>query len=74
VPVTGASPGCGADGGHAEADGLPGGADRGHRPGRDAGAEAGLRQAREIFHRMGAAETSDVTAELNALTKTGPPV
>jgi class 3 adenylate cyclase/tetratricopeptide (TPR) repeat protein len=40
--------------------------------GRDADAEAGLRQAREIFHRMGAAETSDVSAELNALTKTGP--
>ena len=41
--------------------------------GRTASAIASLRQAQEIFLRIGAAETSDVTAELNALTKAGPP-
>jgi tetratricopeptide (TPR) repeat protein len=40
--------------------------------GRDADAEAGLRQAREIFQRISAAETSGVSAELDALTKTRP--
>jgi tetratricopeptide (TPR) repeat protein len=40
--------------------------------GRGADAEAGLWQAREIFQRIGAAEASGVSAELNALTKTGP--
>ena len=36
--------------------------------GRTADAEAGLRQAREIFQRIGAAEASGVSAELDALT------
>jgi hypothetical protein len=40
--------------------------------GRTAGAQAGLRQAREIFQRIGAAEAADVSAELDALTGTGP--
>jgi DNA-binding SARP family transcriptional activator len=35
------------------------------------GAAAGLRQAREIFERLGAAEAVGVAAELDALTRTG---
>jgi hypothetical protein len=35
-------------------------------------AEARLWQAQEIFQRIGAAETVDVAAELDALTKTRP--
>jgi tetratricopeptide (TPR) repeat protein len=38
---------------------------------RTADAVAGLRQAREIFHRTGAAEATGVAAELDALTGTG---
>lgn len=33
---------------------------------------AGLQQAREIFHRIGAVEASDVAAELDALNESGP--
>jgi hypothetical protein len=40
--------------------------------GRTVGAQAGLRQAREIFQRIGAAEAADVSAELDTLTETGP--
>jgi hypothetical protein len=40
--------------------------------GRAADAEAGLQQAREIFHRIGAAEASGVSAELDVLAGTGP--
>jgi tetratricopeptide (TPR) repeat protein len=40
--------------------------------GRTADAVAGLRQAREIFQRIGAAEATGVVAELDALTGTGP--
>ncbi len=40
--------------------------------GRTADAIAGLRQAQEIFQRIGAAEAADVTAELEALTGAGP--
>jgi tetratricopeptide (TPR) repeat protein len=39
--------------------------------GRIADAEAGLRQAWEIFQRIGAAEAAGVTAELDALTEAG---
>ena len=35
--------------------------------GRTADAIAGLRQARDIFQRIGAAETADITAELDRL-------
>jgi hypothetical protein len=40
--------------------------------GRAANAEASLRQTREIFQRIGAAEASGVSAELDALTKGRP--
>ncbi|HEY5988910.1 MAG TPA: hypothetical protein VIV12_21395 [Streptosporangiaceae bacterium] len=40
--------------------------------GRTAEAELGLRQAREICQRIGAAEASGVAAELDALTEAGP--
>jgi hypothetical protein len=40
--------------------------------GYTADAEAGLRQAREIFLQIGAAEAASVTAELDALTEAGP--
>ena len=40
--------------------------------GRAADAEAGLRQAHEIFQRTGATEASDVSTELDALTNAGP--
>lgn len=36
--------------------------------GRTAGAQASLQQALEIFQRIGAADTADVSAELNAIT------
>jgi hypothetical protein len=35
-------------------------------------AKAGLWQAQEIFRRIGAAETAEVAAELDVLTKTRP--
>ena len=41
--------------------------------GRRTGALASLRQALAIFQRIGAAETSEVSAELEALGGTGPP-
>jgi tetratricopeptide (TPR) repeat protein/transcriptional regulator with XRE-family HTH domain len=41
--------------------------------GRIADARAGLRQALAIFRRIGAAETGDVSAELEALAEAGPP-
>jgi tetratricopeptide (TPR) repeat protein len=40
--------------------------------GRTADAEAGLRQAQETFQRIGAAEASDVSAELDALITNSP--
>lgn len=40
--------------------------------GRAVDPEASLRKAREIFQRTGAVEASDVSAELNTLTKAGP--
>jgi hypothetical protein len=40
--------------------------------GRIATAEARLRQALEIFQRIGAAEAADVSAELQALTNDRP--
>ncbi len=40
--------------------------------GRTADAAAGLRQAQEIFQRIGAAETTGVAAELDALTGAPP--
>ena len=39
--------------------------------GRTADATALLRQARDIFQRIGAAETADVAAELDGITRTG---
>jgi hypothetical protein len=38
-----------------------------------ADARVGLRQAREIFQRIGAAEAAGVTAELDALARSGLP-
>jgi tetratricopeptide (TPR) repeat protein len=40
--------------------------------GHSTGAEDELRQAREIFHRIGTAEAADVAAELDALSGAGP--
>jgi tetratricopeptide (TPR) repeat protein len=40
--------------------------------GRTAEAQEGLRQAREIFQKIGAAEAASVAAELDALTGMGP--
>jgi hypothetical protein len=40
--------------------------------GDTAGAETDLRQASEIFQRIGAAEAAGVAAELDALTRAGP--
>jgi Tfp pilus assembly protein PilF len=40
--------------------------------GHAAQAEVLLRQALEIFQRIGAAETAEVSAELDALTQAGP--
>jgi hypothetical protein len=39
--------------------------------GRTIDAQAGLRQAQEIFQQIGAAEAATVSAELDAITKTG---
>jgi tetratricopeptide (TPR) repeat protein/transcriptional regulator with XRE-family HTH domain len=41
--------------------------------GRTADAEAGLRQAQQIFERIGAAEATGVAAELDTLTAAAPP-
>jgi len=46
---------------------------RGDTADRTARAQASLRQAQEIFRRIGAAEASGVTADLKSLTRAEPP-